>query len=172
MNKTAEDKFIQEFMIKKEQYILMRQKAAMNIVAFIREYINEKNDVAFVLPKCPLRQGRATYTSNNYISPHDLRMWKWICVEINNVNFYVFLQCFEKDQKTQNMHVLMDRIGVYAYVGEYSAEDAFDKMIITDFELPLTTEQMRQLIMMLITLSKCEKFKIQAEFQSACKNVK
>jgi len=52
-------------------------------------------------------------------------------------NVVISLQVFDIDPNSLNVHVLFDRIGIFAYVGKYSGSRAFNEMIITDIELPL-----------------------------------
>lgn len=94
-----------------------------------------------------------------------MRNWKWICVKRNDVHFLISLQSFERDPYTGNLHVLMDRIGIYAYTGDYSPIDAQTKMMITNVELPIDSNKLDELAKILKALSECEIYKIQAQFE-------
>ena len=99
------------------------------------------------------------------VKEYDLRNWQWVCVKRNDVHFLISLQTFDKDPTTGKFHVLMDRIGIYAYVGEYSPIEAQTKMMITNIELPIDDEKMKELANMIKDLSECEIFKLQNKFE-------
>lgn len=82
----------------------------------------------------------------------------------------VSLQPFDRDAKTGNHHVLFDQIGIYAYTGDYSAEDAFSKMLLTDISLPLDKDKMKELETILEKLSDCEIFRTRAQFENICRD--
>lgn len=50
----------------------------------------------------------------------------------------------------------MDRIGVYAYVGNYSSIDAQTKMMTTNIELPQDDKKLNELGQTLRDLSECD----------------
>lgn len=134
----------------------------------------ERNDISrylkeskcFEIERTPARQGTNGYTSGGRLyNKYDLSNWKWICVKRNNVHFFISLQSFERDPKTGNLHVLMDRIGIYAYTGDYSPIDAQTKMMVTEIELPMNKEKLEKLKEILIDLSECEIYRVQAELE-------
>ena len=98
---------------------------------------------------------------------YDLSNWKWVCVKRNDVHFFISLQTFDKDLRTGNLHILMDRIGVYAYVGNYSSIDAQSKMMMTNIELPLDDKGKT-----LRDLSECNIYKLQMQYEKVCTNNK
>ncbi len=122
----------------------------------------------------PLYSKRAGHGGTNYTSgsrmdaPYDLSNWLYIELEHNNVNFCISLQPFDQDPNARNRHVLFDRIGIYAYVGPYSPEDAFKNMMVTNISLPFTEEKLTELITIIDDLSNCELFKAQTDFQEIC----
>lgn len=73
--------------------------------------------------------------------------------------FYISLQSFDTDSQTGNVHVVMDRIGIYQYHGHDSeilkpenrnTINGFDEMETTDIYLPMDStdfEKLEQLIM-------------------------
>ncbi len=94
-------------------------------------------------------KGDSHYTSGNKIAPYDLSNWKYIEAEKFEKQFFISLQAFERDPNTNNIHVLMDRLGIYTYTGtrkNYNSYDAFTKMIITDIDLPLSDEKLNHLV--------------------------
>ncbi len=80
--------------------------------------------------------------------PYDLSNWKWVEIEKEGYTYLISLQPFDKDKKTGNIHVLMDRIGIYKYK-EYSASEVIEKMVATNIELPLTEEKLNSLLTIL-----------------------
>ena len=82
------------------------------------------------------------------------------------------LQTFDYDPKTGNLHVLMDRIGIYVYGDNYSAVDARENMMITKFELPLNENELKELAEIIIELSKCELYKMQDKMQAQLAKIK
>lgn len=90
--------------------------------------------------------GISQYTSGGKLEvSYDLSNWKWVEIEKEGYKYLISLQPFDKDKKTGNIHVLMDRIGIYKYK-EYVASEAMEKMVITNIELPLTEEKLNELL--------------------------
>ena len=144
----------------KEMYNKVRTEEKNKIALFFR---NHKD---FEVEKSAARQGRKEYSSKGRLGKkHDLSNWKWVCVKRNYVHFLISLQPFERDPYTGNLHVLMDRIGIYAYSGDYSPTDAKTKMMITNIELPIDSHKLDELARILKALSECEIYKIQAQFE-------
>lgn len=133
----------------------------------ISKYFREHTD--FEVGKSAVKQGKKGYSSGSrFHEKYDLRNWKWVCVKRNNVNFFISLQSFERDPKTGNLHILMDRIGIYAYTGKYSPIDAQTKMMVTELELPMDDDKLKELEEILIDQSKCGIYRVQAEFEEKC----
>lgn len=133
----------------------------------ISKFLRDQND--FETENIAARAGVKNYKSGGrMIVKHDLTNWKWLCVKRNGVNFVISLQTFDRDPHTGNLHVLMDRIGIYAYVGNYSPFDAQTKMIITNIELPLDEKKLNELYQILRDLSECEIYKLHAQYEKVC----
>lgn len=104
-----------------------------------------------------LGKGSSTYGKRRSYKqlnpPYDLTNWKYVEVnkmyQIDNdeieVHYFISLQTFDRDPNSNNIHVLMDRIGIYAYVGKYRAEEAINNMKITDITLPLDNDKLEKL---------------------------
>lgn len=130
----------------------------------IARFFNKHKD--FETERPAARNGSLNYKSGKrLVKEYDLRNWQWICVKRNDVHFFISLQTFDKDPTTGNFHVLMDRIGIYAYVGEYSSIEAQTKMMITNIELPIDDEKLKELANMIKDLSEFEIFKLQNKFE-------
>lgn len=115
------------------------------------------------------QKGKDDYTSGGRLAvQHDLSNWKWICVDRKGVHFLISLQPFERDPKSNNLHVLMDRIGIYAYTGNYSPIEAQTKMMITNIELPIDNEKLDELAKILKDLSELDIYKMQNQFEKVC----
>ena len=120
--------------------------------------------------KCRVKCGSDKYNSKGRMeSKYDMRVWRWLDVDINEVHFVVTIQPFEKDSSTSNKHVLMDRIGIYAYIGEYSPIEAQTQMLITDISLPLDINKVDKIKAILKDLSECEYFKLKKAYDRICK---
>lgn len=133
----------------------------------IAKYFNKQED--FENEKPAARAGRKNYKSGGrLLKEYDLSNWNWVCVKRNKVKFFISLQTFDRDPNTGNLHVLMDRIGIYAYVGECSSVNAQTKMMMTNIELPMNDEKMNQLCNTLRDLSECEVYRIQGQYEEIC----
>lgn len=137
--------------------------------------IEERNKISQVLNKIDGFEKKSSckgfkkYTSGSRLgAEYDLNNWLWICVTRNQVNFLISLQTFDRNPATQDLHILMDRIGIYAYVGEYSSQDAQEKMMITNLELPLNESMLNELKQILKDLSECDLYRLQAQYKEIC----
>ena len=94
------------------------------------------------------KQGSASYKGgkSGFEEKYNLINWKWIDCSKNGFNYFISFQTFDQDIKTQNRHVLFDRIGVYKYKGEYNPDDAFFTMKNSNIDLPLDDEKIQKLI--------------------------
>lgn len=144
----------------KEMYNKVRTDEKNKISRFFHDHSD------FEVERPAARQGIKGYSSKGRLEKtYDLSNWKWICVKRNDVHFFISLQSFERDPFTGNLHVLMDRIGIYAYTGDYSPIDAQTKMMVTNVELPMDNKKLDELAKILKDLSECEIYKIQAQFE-------
>lgn len=89
-------------------------------------------------------KGLPNYTAGRTIAPFDLTNWKFITASRGGKEIFISLQAFDKDPHSGNHHVLVDRIGLYAY-SRYDSEEAFSKMIVTDIDLPMNDEKFAKL---------------------------
>lgn len=154
-----------DFETVRKEYVDARYKELCDM----SQYFNKKR--GFV--KRRVNRGSEYYKSGKVLyEAYSLENWMWFTVTRNDVHFVVSLQPFDRDSKTGNYHVLFDRLGIYAYTGEYSAKAAFSKMLITDISLPLDEPKLEKLEKMLIEISECEMFRIQGQFDKVCKNCK
>ncbi len=95
-------------------------------------------------------KGIGKYTSGKRLElPYDLSNWKYVEASSGNVQYLISLQTFDIDPRSHNVHSLIDRIGIYSYVGRYDAEKAMANMKITDIELPLSNEKLERLCQIL-----------------------
>lgn len=149
----------------KKMYNDARRKERNKISKFFRKHID------FETEEPAARQGIKEYTSGRrLVKKYDLSNWKWVCIKRNDVHFFISLQSFERDPKTGNLHVLMDRIGIYAYTGDYSPIEAQTKMMTTNIELPIDDIKLNELAKILKDLSECEIYRVQAQFEKVCSN--
>jgi len=123
----------------KNEYVAAREQERLKIVEFCKKngYDTEKSSSA--------GKGKNNYTSGGKIAEYDLRNWKYAEVSKDSYNYFISLQAFDNDPNSHNHHVLMDRIGICAYSGDYDAEYVFNNMTVTDIDLPLTEEKLTKL---------------------------
>lgn len=147
------EEFTMEFNDVRNEY----KKVRVEQQKIIFKYLKEKSFLN--ITEIHNKRGSNKYKSGGrFIEPYDLSNWLWIDLQINKVNFLVSLQAFDCDSSTGNMHVLMDRIGIYAYGGEYSPKEVREKMMITSINLPMNDEKEKMLENILEDLSKCDSF--------------
>lgn len=91
-------------------------------------------------------KGGTKNRKSGFEEKYNLINWKWIDCSKNGFNYFISFQTFDQDIKTQNRHVLFDRIGVYKYKGEYNPDDAFFTMKNSNIDLPLDDEKIQKLI--------------------------
>lgn len=102
-------------------------------------------------------KGRKNYTSGKrFINPYNLTNWKYIECTYDGVSFLISLQPHEIDPSSHNTHSLIDRIGIFPYIGKYSSEKSITNTLITDIELPLDDTSMEKLVQILRDLAICQ----------------
>lgn len=154
-----------DFLEIKKLYNEARTQERNNISYFFRKQGDFETD------KPSARAGVKNYSSGGRLmEEYDLSNWKWVCVKRNHVHFLISLQTFDRDPRTGNLHILMDRIGIYAYVGSYSSIDAQTKMMATNIDLPLDNNKLNELRQILLDLSECDIYKLQEQYNKVCTN--
>lgn len=110
-------------------------------------------------------QGNGKYGSNRLKKEYDLKNWIWIIVSgklYKDVEYCISFQAFDINPRTRDRHVLMDRLGLYAYPkGEYAGYDCFKNMIETGIDLPMNEEKYAKLL----NIMKCEGKRIDKEMK-------
>lgn len=133
----------------KDAYTKLREKERIRIVKHLK--INGYD----VVSGSRAGKGIAKYTSGKRMNPSfDLSNWKYIEAYKDNNLFFISLQAFDVDPVSNNYHILMDRLGIYKYAGHelkdikknYIAYDALTKMTVTDIELPMDDNKLKQLL--------------------------
>lgn len=128
-----------EFERAKNEYVMARNNERKRIISFLKE--NE-----FEVLNEFRGKGETRYTSGNRLNvPYDLSNWKWVEVKKGEWFYLISLQAFDRDPSSRNLHVLMDRIGVYKYE-KYNSNEVLEKMKITDIELPMDKEKFDMLL--------------------------
>lgn len=128
-----------EFDIIKKEYVLARSNERKKIISVLKENGYE------VLREFG-GKGKTKYTSGNRLNvPYDLSNWKWIEAKKEGCFYFISLQAFDKDPSSGNLHVLMDRIGVYKYE-KYNFNEVLEKMKTTDIDLPMDKEKFDMLL--------------------------
>ncbi|WP_247924239.1 hypothetical protein [Streptococcus oralis] len=104
--------------------------------------------------------GNKKYTSGSRLSrPYDLSNHMWIDLSYKGNDILISLQSFDIDpnknkNKTNNLHVLYDRIGIMFEKdgnillpdNKSEVSDAFLKMETTNWELPLSEAEMEEMV--------------------------
>lgn len=149
------------FIEAKKNYFDKRKEERNKISRYIKTIEN-------IVPKSTRADSGSTkYASGGRLKEgYDLSNWLWVNTKIGAVNFIISLQTFDHNPNTGDLHVLMDRIGIYAYVGKYSPSDARTKMLVTDLELPLDDTDLHTLGKIITSLSECDIFKLQAQYEN------
>ena len=138
------------FQLTKKNYVDAREKQKKEIIKVLmgEGYSILNMDGNKATKPYSTGSGQCNYTSRGTIESYDLSNWKWISArsEEQALDFIISLQAFDIDVKTQNRHVLMDRIGLYVYnMKEYNAVECFTRMIDTGIDLPMTEEKYESL---------------------------
>lgn len=146
-----------DFFAARDEYRKKRKEERNKISQYLRNCGRFKETKIYVKAD----SGSKKYKSGGRLTnDYDLSDWLWINIKLNSVNMLLSLQTFDCDPNTGNLHVLMDRIGIYVYTGEYSSVDACYNMMITDVELPVNDNDLEKLAKMIDDLSKCEIYKL------------
>lgn len=128
-----------EFNEIKSEYVKCREQERQAI----RDHLIDRG---FIVSKSSRAgKGVINYTSSGRIKPYDLSNWKYIiAAKDGKKKLFLSLQAFDQDKHSHNHHDLCDRIGLYAYE-TYNAEDAFNKMITTNIDLPMDEAKFAEL---------------------------
>lgn len=99
--------------------------------------------------------GLTKYGAKRFKTAYDLSNWKWVATSCNGIYVLILLQAFDIDPgDTKNLHVLYDRLGICigndcnekTVVDGTTISTMFLKMQNTDFELPLSENDLRELV--------------------------
>ena len=133
------------------------QKLRKQEQAALRDYLDRNG---YHTKRCSC--GKTMYSSGHTLQePFDLSNWIWLDTCKEGVNFLITFQPYEIDPNSHNMHILHDRIGVYAYTEKYRVEKAISNMYVTGFELRLNADNKRELLKILEQYILIHKFKIE-----------
>lgn len=135
----------------KNAYTQIRLKEKEKLRLFLKENgfeVRQKN----------AGHGRSDYGRTHLEKLYDNTNWMWIEACRDNALYIISFQAFDQDPGSKNRHALMDRIGVYKYecdsfeaekkkkTSKYNADDAFERMQTSAYDLPLSAEDMRGLV--------------------------
>ena len=152
-----------EFSRIKDTYNDYREKERKRIIDFIAERNDDQGNPIFS------KISGADYSARKYaggcgslkygnrkkrpLTPvYDLSNWKYIETLCRGQYVFISLQCFDLDPGSHNIHVLFDRIGVlFRKSGNIKLENetvsnAFLQMEATNWELPLSDDEINALI--------------------------
>ena len=159
----------EEFLKVKEAYKSARTEERKKIIKFITKKKDKEGNYLFTKSKDkPYNtrnqysggMGNKKYTSGSRLSrPYDLSNHMWIDLSYKGNDILISLQSFDIDpnknkNKTNNLHVLYDRIGIMFEKdgnillpdNKSEVSDAFLKMETTNWELPLSEAEMEEMV--------------------------
>ncbi len=121
----------------RDSYALLREKEKNKIIA----YLDGKGFRFFTYLWMPAKKKEKTGCGIGA-----LKNLKWVNAEKNGFKYFISLQAFNIDKKTGNHHVVMDRIGVYKFQGDYDGRNALYEMKDTGIDLPITDKELDDLL--------------------------
>lgn len=151
-----------EFFELKDRYYQYRKNERDDLSRYLRNFFKQNyEDKKW---KVMAKKGITEYTSGSRLkTKFNLSNWLWIDIDIDELKILLSFQSFDHDPKTGNLHILMDRIGLYVYSGEYSAVEAQTNMFITDIQLPLDNNDKCKIANIVNDVAECEYFKKMGE---------
>ncbi len=139
----------------KKEYQGYREKERKRIIEYLLSKTDDQGEPLFAKLSYKGGSGRPNY-GNREERPiegtYDLSNWKYISTEYKGRELLISLQCFDLDPKSRNIHVLYDRIGVLfdaadiVDVAGTKVSDAFLKMKVSKWELPLEDKDIEALV--------------------------
>ena len=151
-----------DFFELKDGYYKYRKKERDNLSRYLRNFF--KQNYKDKKLKVRVNGGSKRYLSGSRLKTEfNLSNWLWIDIDIDELKILLSFQSFDHDPKTGNLHILMDRIGLYVYSGEYSAVEAQTNMFITDIQLPLDDIDKCKIANIVNDVAECEYFKKMGE---------
>lgn len=154
----------ERFRAVKKEYASLREEERKKIIDCIAKKKDDKGNFLFTKANgknyCDHRygggSGKTAYHSGHALAKeYDLSNYKYIETFYKGNPVLISLQSFDidPDQKSRNIHVLYDRIGIiFGKTGYIKAQDniilsdAFIKMETTDWELPLSNCEVEELV--------------------------
>lgn len=138
-----------EFLEIKEKYNELREKERIKLRDFLIkkgfENISQRSNAG---------KGKRNYTSGKRLTlPYNLSNWLYIEATLDEVNFFISFQSFDIDPCSKNLHSLTDRIGISFYTGKYNPSYISANMKITNIELPLDDEKMKQIYQIILEIA-------------------
>ena len=133
-------------------------------VEYMKFRLEERERIINYLKRRGFERGGRTpgkYSSGSRFSrEYDLSNWLYFDINKGEKKICISLQTFDKDSKSGNYHVLMDRLGIYIYApGSSETTDAIDRMLATNIDLPMTDKSLENLANILDTIIDCLNYK-------------
>lgn len=140
----------------KEQYVKVRENERRKIIDYLRDLRDENGNQLFSTAGGEYRyrggSGIRSYGGRRFKN-FDLSNWKYVEAEYRGRYVLISLQSFEIEPTSGNLHVLYDRIGLLFekpiklkdLYNHPRVSDAFLKMKVTDWDLPLSDSDLKEL---------------------------
>lgn len=148
----------------RERYEILREEERKNLVKYFKglDWIaRPKSPGPKVITSGNAGKGLPDYTAKGRIVAYDLTNWKWVEIRTGKVatdfDCVISLNMIETDPGTGNAHALVDRVGLY--IGYRAGEIYYKLELYTNFNLPLSEEDMEKIAQLVLEQYKiyCEK---------------
>lgn len=151
----------------KKAYIQCRENERKKIIDYLADQkdsegnplFSKENGKSYEDNRYSGGKGSSVYGKTRFKNSYDLSNWKYVVTQYNGTKILISLQSFDIDPNSGNVHVLTDRIGLYFYenvseekikiqIGDRTEKvtDPFLKMQSTEFELPLSEQDLAGLV--------------------------
>lgn len=141
----------------KEQYAELREKERRKIIDYLRSLRDANGNQLFTTAGGDVYRYRGGNGIRSYgglrFKHFDLSNWKYVEAEYRGHYVLISLQSFEIEPTSGNLHVLYDRIGLlfekpiklHNLYNHPRVCDAFLKMEVTDWDLPLSESNLKEM---------------------------
>lgn len=151
-----------EFESVKRPYEQARERERRNLASFLDVRLDKDKSAKgklYVNTSPRAGKGRGNYTSGGRMKKvYNLSNWKWVEIaDDNDFECIVSLNMPDVDPRSGNTHALFDRVGLL--VSYFKDDRYYETTIYTNFNLPLSEEDMEKIAQLVLEQYKiyCEK---------------